>query len=521
MLRKLLAVALLAMPTIAHADWYEASTDHFIVYSEQRPEKLKEFATQLERFDKGIRALRNMKDPQVDRANRLTVYVVDDTGDVAKLAGTRWAAGFYRPRAGGSLAIVPRASGSGYIVDLSPLAILLHEYTHHIMWTMAPGSAFPGWFIEGYAEFHATATFGKNGSITFGEPPLYRAQGLMQGNGLPVDKMLIADTLKLDDTQREALYGRGWLLTHYLTSPQVTTRKGQLAAYIDAINAGKSLSEAAAVFGDLRVLDRELERYKMGRLSTLMLTGTRLQIGEIAIRKLTPGEAATMDVRIRSKNGVNDKTAPGVYADAAKAAAPYPNDVGAQIVLAEAAYDARDYAVSEAAADRAIAADPKAVDGYVYKAKCHMALAHKAKDYSKETWGAIRKLIAAGNRIDPQDPEPLILYYRSFAEQGVPIPSLAKDGLYDAYVYAPQDSGLRMNLAAMFLKDRDTVRARELMAPLAYQPHGEGLAKFARLLLTKIDAGDTDGAIKALDGNNGDDAKDADGDGDGDGKKKS
>ncbi len=483
----------------AHADWYEASSAHFTVYSEQKPEKLKEFATQLERFDKGMRVLRSLEDAPLSRANRLTVYVVDDTADVAKLARQSSVAGFYRPRAGGSLAMVPRASGSGGAIDLSPLAILFHEYSHHLMWTMAPGTAFPSWFIEGFAEFHATAVFGKDGGITFGEPPLYRGIGLMQGNALPVARMMVADTVKLNETEIDGLYGRGWLLTHYLTIG-APAREKQLSAYIAALNAGKTPLEAAETFGDLKQLDRELEKYKKGgRMNVARLTGAQLQIGEVSIRKLTPGEAATMDVRILTKNGVTAKTAPGVYAAAKKAAAAYPGDVGAQLVLTETAYDARDYAESEAAADRAIAADPKAVDGYVYKAMCRMALAHRAKDYGKETWNGIRKIIAAGNRIDPQDPEPLILYYRSYAEQGVPIPSLAKDGLYDAFNYAPQDDGLRMNVAVMFLKDRDAGRARELLVPLAYQPHGKGLAEFARMLIGKIDAGEIDAAITAID----------------------
>ncbi|MBB4100796.1 hypothetical protein [Sphingomonas kyeonggiensis] len=496
MLRKLLAAALLTLPAAAHADWYEASTGHFTVYSEQKPERLKEFATKLERFDKMVRALRGAKDEPIDRANRLNVYMVDNKSVVAKLAGEKWAAGFYRPRAGGSLAIVPSSSDDGDASDLNAQQILLHEYAHYMMWSLSPSAVYPSWYIEGFAETYATTRYDKDGSMVLGEPPQYRGYSLLSGNWLPADKLLTADTLKLSDEQREGLYGRGWLLNHYLQfSGQ---RKGQLVAYLSAINNGKSLAEAAKVFGDLKALDRELERYKTGRFSGLRVKAEATVAGEVTIRKLTPGEAATMDVRIRSKNGVNEKTAPAVYAEAKKAAAPYPNDVGAQLVLAEAAYDAKDYAVAEAAADRAVAADAKAVDGYVYKAMCRMALAHKAKDYGKESWTAIRKIIAAGNRIAPQDPEPLILYYRSFTEQGVPAPAIAKDGLFDAFYYAPQDNGLRLNTAAMLLLDRDAVRARALLAPLAYQPHNGGMAKFAAMLIAKIDANDIDGAAAAL-----------------------
>jgi hypothetical protein len=498
MLRKLLAAMLLAAPTVAQADWYEASSGHFIVYSEQRPEKLKEFATKLERFDKMYRGLRGASDAPIDRANRLNVYVVYSTSVVARLAGDQGVAGFYRPRAGGSLAIVPSSANDGDADDLNAQQILLHEYAHHMMWSLSPSVVYPSWYIEGSAETFATVTYDKDGSMVLGNPPQYRGYGLLSGNWLPAQKLLTADTLKLDDEQREGLYGRGWLLNHYLQfSGQ---RQGQLITYLLALNTGKSLSEAATAFGDLKALDRELERYKLGRMSGMRIPAAKTVPGEVTIRKLTAGEAATMAVRIRSKNGVNAKTAPGVYADAKKAAAPYPDDVGAQLVLAEAAYDAKDYAVSEAAADRAIAADSKAVDGYVYKAMCRMALATKARDFSKETWNGIRKVIATANRADTQDPEPLILYYRSYMEQGMPAPEVAKDGLYDAFTYAPQDSELRLNVATMFLLDRNAGTARELLAPLAYQPHNRGMAEFASLLITKIDAKDIDGAIAALTG---------------------
>ena len=491
----LLLAALLAPVSANAAAWYEASTDHFVVYSEQPPARLQQFAAKLERFDAAMRWLRNLKDEPIGKANRVTVYVVDDTGDVEKLA-FRNAAGFYHPRAGGSLAVVPRNTGAGE-ADLSAQAILLHEYAHHLMWTFSPNAVYPAWYIEGYAETLATVKFYDDGAVDLGRPPQYRAYGLMGGNALPIEKLLIADTLKLNDQQRDGLYGRGWLLSHYLLlSGQ---RKGQLDGYLKDLNAGKPPLEAAKAFGDLRKLDRELEQYKGGTFKVFKLAGSVIKTGPINLRKLTPGEAATMDVRIRSKVGVNAKTAPGVYERAKRAAAPYPDDPGAQLVLAETAYDARDYAAAEAAAERALKADPKAVDGYVYKAMARMGMAHKANDKTPATWSAIRKIIAAGNRIDPEDPEPLTLYYRSFVEADTPPSDNAKQGLYKAFALAPQDDALRFNVATVLLRDRDKDGARATLAPLAYQPHGKGLALVSSSLIKLIDSGDIEAVLRKLD----------------------
>lgn len=496
MIRVSLLLAALVAPASARADWYEASTDHFVVYSEQPPARVQQFAAKLERFDSAMRWLGKHKDEPIGKANRLTVYFVDDTGDVEKLS-TRNAAGFYIPRAGGSLAIVPRRAGAGDADDLSAQAILLHEYAHHLMWSFSPGAVYPAWYIEGYAETLATVKFYDDGGVDLGRPPQYRGYGLMSGNALPIEKLLIADTLKLDDQQRDGLYGRGWLLSHYLLlSGQ---RVGQLDKYLADVNAGKPPLSAAEAFGDLRKLDRELEQYKRGTFKVFKLAGTVIKTGPVEVRKLTAGEAATMDVRIRSKVGVNRKTAPGVYARAKRASAAYPDDRGAQLVLAETAYDARDFVAAEAAADRALKADPKAVGGYVYKAMARMGVANKAGDKTPATWSAIRKIIAAGNRIDPEDPEPLILYYRSFVDAGVKPSDNAKSGLHKAFELAPQDDELRFNLATVLLRDGDTAGARAMLAPLAYQPHGKGLALASTGLIKLIDSGDIKAVLRTLD----------------------
>ena len=488
MFRKLLLLfVLFTLPGVAHAEWYEVSSAHFVVYGNDRPERLKKFADDLERFDQAMRALRGFPNEPVGKANRVTVYMLPSVEAVSKLHGDKMVGGFYQARAGGSLAFVPKRAES-YVEDNLVQVILFHEYTHHMMFSIFANSAFPAWLVEGWAEFHSTAEIKRDGSVMFGAAPNSRAWGLLSGNPLPLERILSADTGKLNQVQTDALYGRGWALTHYLSFEP--TRKGQLGRYVTEINAGKSAAEAAQVFGDLKILHRELEGFLNKRTITgVTVRADAIKIGEILVRKLTPGEAATMDVRIRSKRGVDEKTAPGVYAAAKKAAAPFPNDPGAQIVLAEAAYDANDYAESEAAADRAIAADPNAIDAWVYKAMSRMAVAEKKDDDSKETWRDIRKIIVTANKIDPDDPEPLILYYRSFGEAHQVATKSAKDGLYRAFELAPYDFGLRMNVAYMLFYDGMKAEARILLLPLAYNPHGGGLAEAAKQMIARIDAG--------------------------------
>ena len=365
MLRRLCAALLLAGSAPASAAWHEASTTHFVIYADQKPSELREFATKLERFDKALRVRFGLDDPPLGPNNRLTVYVVRDTLAVQRLMGgkSREVAGFYLPRASGSVAFVPQRADAGYFA-LTEDAIFFHEYTHHFMLGNFAG-AFPAWFVEGFAEFHSTARFDSDGKITLGYTPVHRAPGLILGEPLPLPRMLGGDIGKLNSEQRESLYGRGWALTHMLYLEP--SRRGQLGKYIAAINGGTApLAAAQGAFGDLRTLERELNAYlKRRQLSGLVITPDKLTIGPIAARPLSRGEAAFMPVRLRSTRGVNEQAAQALVAEGRRVAAPYPNDPMVQGMLAEVEHDAGHWQQAEAAADRALAADPKSVQAMI------------------------------------------------------------------------------------------------------------------------------------------------------------
>jgi hypothetical protein len=71
-----LALTLSVTAQPAAAAWHKASTKHFIIYADQKPDRLRDFAAKLERFDQAVRFARRMEDPPIGDGNRLTVYVV-------------------------------------------------------------------------------------------------------------------------------------------------------------------------------------------------------------------------------------------------------------------------------------------------------------------------------------------------------------------------------------------------------------------------------------------------------------
>ncbi|MET3724565.1 tetratricopeptide (TPR) repeat protein [Sphingomonas trueperi] len=472
----------------SHADWRVAETAHFIVYANASEAALRRNAERLEKFDKALRLSRGILESSLGKAGRLTVYFVGTKGRVAALAGTANVAGFYIPRAGASVAFVP-----GDLFGEGPLAlgsqqVLQHEYAHHFLATTWSDAAFPSWVSEGWAEFHATASFDRAGNLRFGAAPLYRTRGLQTADPLPIRQILAGAAGRLRADQREALYGRGWALVHYLSFEP--SRRGQLSAYLDAITKERTSPEAAAVaFGDLDALNKELERFlQQPRISGFRIRAENLVIPPVTIRPLRPGEAAILPVRIRLDAGVDDKTAPGLFADAKTIAARFPDDPEVQRVLAEAAYDAGDYAAALAVADRAIAADPDHVEAHCYRAMAQMAIAEAAKDDTPETWAEIRRMIDRAGQLDPEDPRPLILLYRSYADRRQWPPEAARKGLMHAYALAPQDRGLRMQVAGMLVGEKKLAEARAMLLVLTYDPHASGAGAAASRMIDKIDA---------------------------------
>jgi tetratricopeptide (TPR) repeat protein len=219
----------------------------------------------------------------------------------------------------------------------------------------------------------------------------------------------------------------------------------------------------------------------------------------VGIRTLRPGEAAIMDLWIRSRVGVTDEDAPRIARDMRKAAAAWPNDPAVQAALAEAEFDAGDLDAADSAAARAIAADPKNIDGLIYRARVAFERA-KASKAGEESWKAVRKLIGQANRADPNDPEPLMLYYQSFVEQGAEPTRLAVSGLLQAFALAPQDFGLRMTAARQLLVDGKAVEARRALAPIAYDPHGGTFGQAVAGVIAKLDSSGAKAALEALDG---------------------
>jgi hypothetical protein len=507
------ALAAVALAVPSQAEWYRASSEHFLIYSEQRPDTLRKFAENLEKFDGAVRTVRGMNDLPLSQGNRVTIFVVRDAAEVQRLAKdtTGFIAGFYRGRASGSVAFVSRGESAkpqyetGYgshIVSLSDAGlgdytIILHEYSHHLM-MQDLATPYPEWLVEGFAEFMSTAEFERDGSVGLGLPANHRYAGLMDGEPLPLETLLSGKYDKITVEQRESIYGRGWLLTHYLTFEP--SRKGQLDAYLLAMAHGvDALTAARQAFGDLKTLDRDLDSYfHRSKLQYLKISGSVLNFSPIQLTQLSPGGSAVLPVLIDVKNGVADSQSETVAARARTIEAHFPGDELVEATLAEAELDAHHAEAAEAAADRAAKADPRDTDPIILEGRAIAERAQKAQgDERHLLFEQARKVFIAANKIDSEDPEPLMEFYLTFPHERIRPTGNAIAALHYASDLAPQDEGLRMNSAMQYLAEGKITEGRHALIPIAYDPHGGDFAQICRDMIAKIDAKDVKGALAA------------------------
>ncbi len=301
----LFAILLLATPTAALAEWYKAESDHFVVYADDREKDVKRFAEQLERFHSAMSYLTNRPVVPDSPSNRVTIFAVGDEDDVQELIGEgRNLVGFYIPRAGASRAFVPNIRLSSGKLDFSQV-VLLHEYAHHFLWT-GTSVAMPKWLSEGAAEFYATARFPKDGTVHIGLPAEQRAGELAYARKVTAEELFDPELYKeRHGNKLESFYGRSWLLYHLLIFEP--SRRGQFGAYWNGLVQGiEPISLAKQVFGDLDVLDRDMDRYlKIRKKNYYDLSADMIPIGNVSVTQVSAGMAEMMPVIIKSQRGVN------------------------------------------------------------------------------------------------------------------------------------------------------------------------------------------------------------------------
>ena len=480
MIRKLLLALLLLVPTTARAEWHEAVSTNFIVYSQGSRQDAIDFAAKLERFHFVLKTIRPV--PTGQATARLRVFLLPDQRAVGRSVGAGSVAGYYIPDARGLMLVGTRrritnmtdirSARNDDASDIDPESVLFHEYTHHFTFQYFPAT-YPTWYSEGFAEFWGATKILPADVIEVGAPADHRFSTFRQLGWLHLSRLLRARSYSdLRGPEIFLLYAEGWLLVRYLF--EHPARQRQIQDYLRLINGGTPIDDAIRrAIPDLEAFNTELYNYAgAARFNVVRLPFRRIDIGAIEARTLRPAEQALLMDEIKLSRGYPQHEA-AEFADHVKdVAGRFPADPFAIRMVMETQYLAGNNAEALAAADRLLAIEPNHARALATKGLIQSAALAAAHATDAAAWNGARQYLRRAVRAAPTDPVVLEAYYRSFQIQGAMPPEDAQNALYTAMELAPSDDELRYSLARDFEQRGMIPDAITIIRQQAYnEPH--------------------------------------------------
>jgi tetratricopeptide (TPR) repeat protein len=274
--------------------WLEVRSPHFLVLSNASEKQARHIAGQFER----MRGVFHQLFPQanVDAAAPIIVIALKDKKDFQALEPPAYLAKGQLNLAG----LFLRVPDKNYVVlrldaeGQHPYVTVYHEYTHFIL-SRAQGWL-PLWFNEGLAEFYQNAEI-RDKDALLGEPSLENLMLLRENRLLPLATLLAVDhnsPYYHEEDKGSIFYAESWALMHYLVIKDRQENTDRLTDYAQLVsNKVDAITAATRAFGDLKVLQRELEKYVAQPLFTpLRMTGS-MNVAESAFQSeaVTPAQA--------------------------------------------------------------------------------------------------------------------------------------------------------------------------------------------------------------------------------------
>jgi len=518
---------------IPMSDWHVAETDHVVVYSKGDVKELTRVARNLEKEHFLLSMLFNRVD-EPDGTEKIRVTLIGDRVDFdhLRLKNVRWQEGpyprdfttsfYYDPREDGAVMAAPRDSQKIVFrrgvplafIDLAQIAgqgaraapntgmdsappehidaltldnaglkdageissvisadsRLYSGYAQHYLLTYFP-AAYPRWYLEGFGEIFASFDADKEGVIEYGQAPEHLRESFERWGRFPVKKILDGTYLQDKNSFPAFTPYQAWALVHLLFFDEQW--KAPLHKYLAAVASGSAPDKAAHELGDLKKLQQQLVEYHGRKVPYEQLTYPAGRIEEPIVRQLREGEARLIRGRLQLGSRVadpeekRDNWVSDIVGDAAK----YSYEPEAQLLLAEAQCRTGDNQDCLDSADRALALAPGNASGLNWKgvALTHLALSAPAAEREAKLQEA-RSIIASSNHADPDAPQPLLSYYRSFADAGQTPPVIAIDGVQKVVETIPSAPSPRVLLGSALAERGDPQDARRILLPVAKGP---------------------------------------------------
>lgn len=480
--RAFLALALMLLAAPAAAAWRRAESANFVVFSQGSEVELRQEVALLEDYNAFLRLLTGIDDPPPP--NKLKVYIVRGRGALRTVRPSLRsdAAGFYSASEAGIAAFANDRAG---FTGAEENQILFHEIAHHFMLQYRP-SAYPPWYVEGFAEFVMTTSI-KADQIEFAQASSNRVAWLSHEVWLSWDRILFEPPPR--NTAETALYyAQSWLLVHYLLRDPA--RKAQLVDYLGAIATGEAPRAAfGRVFGkEPRGLDREIRNYAAHHMTYSRLrraSATKAPPMNVTVLPASADDLllleAGMDV------GVKPDEAPRFLQRVREAAAGKTDDY-ARRVLAKAEALLGDGDAADRLLDPLLAKAPGDAELLYLKGMRHLVAARRGGGTAETERKLAQIWFGKAHKADENHYQTLVRYAESLSGDSRFVSENTTNILLLAHALAPQVSGIGMNAARLLLIRGRFEEAEHILTPLASNPHDPELAAAAQAMLQRARA---------------------------------
>jgi tetratricopeptide (TPR) repeat protein len=244
-----------------HENWVEVRSENFIIVSNAGEKEARQTAVHMEQ----VRALfrRSLAVASQHKSPVITMLAVKNEDSMKELLPDYWAkghvhlAGIFLYRWDVYFAAANLAAGGA-----NPLKTIYHEYYHSLTMPYFPN--LPLWLAEGLADFFGNTEI-KEKEVIIGKGNPNLIWELRTNQIIPLDVLFKVDHSSPyynEEKKRGVFYAESWALTHYLMVGDRMAHRPMFLNYLNALNQGKSASEAAAIaFGDLGKLQSQLVNY--------------------------------------------------------------------------------------------------------------------------------------------------------------------------------------------------------------------------------------------------------------------
>jgi predicted Zn-dependent protease len=493
------AIVLLGFAPFAHADtWYRAESPNFRIYSNIDAAETRAYVEQLEAFKYLADLLLGNNPKDRGSASRFTVYLVDSPDHFKTVLPKigRYVGGFYDTCVEGAHAFAFAPQSYGAQMEFS-LNILLHEYSHHLMFSRMR-RFYPSWYVEGFAEYLGGTRL-QNGYYLVGVRQDERAAQLNSSErwvdyDVMLDPKRFTAAVKKKQVKAFQYYAQSWITAHYMLSD--SARAKALNSYFDRIARGEDGSEAFQTATGMTTaeLRKEINSYRR-KYSALQVKVPELPESPITVERLPKErgdyllEAAALRTCPKKKHGAK------LTEELRELHGERPGDLALRLEWSRAELLFGDAKAARTELESLVTKDPSSFDAHYLLGRSYFQDAKgEAAEHIESRAKAMTHFLEAYKLDKGHAPN---LYYLSISTDTGDTPSKSTvNAATAAATLAPSVPEYALHAALVNLRAGDKTTAIRVLQPFANNPHKLEYAAQVAALINEL--GETEDMAEAI-----------------------